>query len=254
MFPPRARGRTGDPRLRALAAALRWLAPRAFFVETEVRGISTVVRPGDVCLDIGAKHGLYTFTLADLAGPGGAVYAVEPLHDPVRVLRSGVRLLGAGNVRVVRCALGRESESATMSLPTRRGRPVHGRAYLTSGAHGPGPNAEFSGQRRVTTAVTTLDSLCRDHGITRVDFVKADVEGAEAAMLDGGQEVLSRHRPALMLEIEERHLAKYGDSVASVTDRLRNLGYRMRVWHRGRWRPVDSVTAAHRNYLFLPER
>ncbi|QBI52897.1 FkbM family methyltransferase [Streptomonospora litoralis] len=241
------------PAVRALGAALRGLSPHAFFIEREVAGLAEIVRPGDVCLDAGAEYGLYTFTLADLAGPGGRVVAVEPLPGPAAFLRSAARALGAGNVRVLRRALAAEEGAGTLSLPVRRGLPVHGRAFLTAGAQGAGPNAEFGAERTVTTPVTTLDSLVGELGLDRLDFVKADVEGAELAVLDGGRQTLRTHRPALLLEIEDRHLAKYGARAADVAERLAELGYRMRVRVGRTWRPADRVREGHRNYLFTAE-
>ncbi|MBV2367133.1 FkbM family methyltransferase [Streptomonospora nanhaiensis] len=245
--------RSGPAPLRAVGAALRGLSPHAFFIEREVAGLAEVVRPGAVCLDVGAEYGLYTFTLADLAGPAGAVYAVEPLPGPARFLTTAASALGADNVRVLRRALAREEGTGTLSLPLRRGLPVHGRAYLTTGAASPGPNTEFSAARTVTAPVSTLDSLAAELGFDRLDFVKADVEGAELAVIDGGAATLERHRPALLLEIEDRHLAKYGARAADVADRLAAMGYRMRVWVARAWRDADRVREGHRNYLFTAE-
>ncbi|WP_084469299.1 FkbM family methyltransferase [Nocardiopsis trehalosi] len=247
---PTAGTDTGGLRLRAAGGALRALSPHAFFIEREVAGLGAVVRPGQACVDIGAEYGLYTFALADLVGPRGSVLGVEPLPGPAAFLRAAARALDARHVRVVRCALGREPGSGVLSLPVRRGLPVHGRAFLTTGADGPGPNAEFGAERRVPTPVTTLDALVADQGIGRVDFVKADVEGAELAVLDGGRAVLERDRPALLLEIEDRHLAKYGARATDLVDRLSALGYRMRVRVAGEWRSADRVRDGHRNYLF----
>ncbi|WP_251059202.1 MULTISPECIES: hypothetical protein [unclassified Streptomyces] len=69
-----------------VAAALHWAASRYSFVEEEVAGLDEFVAPGDVCLDIGAEYGLYTWTLAALAGPSGGVHSVEPLPGPARWL------------------------------------------------------------------------------------------------------------------------------------------------------------------------
>jgi FkbM family methyltransferase len=265
--PDAAGGSGGRRRLAACAGVLGWAAPRFSFVEEEILGLQAVVRPGDVCFDVGAEFGLYTYPLARLVGPRGAVHSFEPLPGPMRALAAGVRLLGCTNVRRYRMALGREPGRGELSLPHRRGLPVHGRAYLTSGARDQGPNIEFASSSVVRVEVSTVDDIRARHGIGRVDFIKADVEGAEPAVLDGAVQTLADYRPALLLEIEERHLAKYGSGAAELTDRLAGLGYRMHAWRPdtgraaaprgnrrgGSWQRVEEVSAARRNYLFTAE-
>ncbi|MFF2076038.1 FkbM family methyltransferase [Kitasatospora sp. NPDC058162] len=237
-------------RATAVAGALRRAGGRLSFVEDEVAGLRQVVAPGATCLDIGAEYGLYTWVLSALVGPAGRVHSVEPLPGPSRWLRTASRLLGTRNVAVHRLALGAEAGRGTLSLPKRRGLPVHGRTYLTDGADGPGPNAEFSTSVQVATRVATLDRLADELHLTEVSFIKADVEGAELALLRGGAATLRRHRPALLLEIEDRHLAKYGARAADVVEHLEQYGYRPHRWWRGRWVPVPEVGDDCRNYLF----
>ncbi|MER6996991.1 FkbM family methyltransferase [Streptomyces sp. NPDC000410] len=238
-------------RVASVALALRWASGRWPFVEDEVAGLRPLVRPGAVCLDVGAEYGLYTWSLSALAGPSGAVHSVEPLHGPAQWLRTTAAALGCDNVTVHRTALGeRAQRQGTMSVPRRRLLPVHGRAYLTEGASGPGPNVEFTGSRPVATPVRTVDGLCHHMGLDRVDFIKADVEGAEAAVLSGARNTLLRHRPALLLEIEDRHLAKYGMNATGLVGRLGEFDYGMYRWRNRGWEPVTEVTDDCRNYLF----
>ncbi|AXE76534.1 FkbM family methyltransferase [Streptomyces atratus] len=237
-------------RVSSVALALRWASSRWPFVEEEVAGLRPLVRPGAVCLDIGAEYGLYTWSLSALAGPSGKVHSVEPLHGPAKWLRVTAAALGCDNVTVHRMALGARAHEGTMSLPRRRLLPVHGRAYLTEGASGPGPNVEFPNSRPVTTPVRTVDGLCNHMGLDRVDFIKADVEGAEAAVLSGARHTLLRHRPALLLEIEDRHLEKYDTKSGDLVSRLMELGYDMYRWRNRGWKRVADVTDDCRNYLF----
>lgn len=237
-------------RLRALAATLRWASPRAWFLEDEVAGLSALVVPGATCVDVGAEYGLYTYAFAALAGPDGRVLAVEPQRGPRRFVAGVLRAVGATTVTVHARALSSSPGAGTMSLPVRRRLPVHGRAFLTSGADGLGPNAEFSAHRDVQVAVSTLDDLVAEHGISRVDVVKADVEGAELAVLRGASAVLGRDRPVLLLEVEDRHLAKYGASATDVVEHLAALGYAPHAWDGTAWRRVDRVTRDRRNYAF----
>ena len=53
------------------------------------------------------------------------------------------------------------------------------------------------GYRTVRTPVTTLAELCRQHGLTEIDFLKIDVEGGEASVLRGGD--WRRYRPKVVL-------------------------------------------------------
>jgi FkbM family methyltransferase len=232
---------------RVLAAMARRGGP----VEKEILGLGEVVGPGDVCLDVGAEFGLYTHVLADLVGPTGAVHAFEPQAGAHRWLSLGVRASGPSWVHLHRLALGSGTGAATLSVPRRRGLPVHGRAFVTAGARDEGPNAEFADRRHESVALTTLDVVVADLGLDDVALVKVDVEGAEGAVLDGAETVLARHRPHLLLEIEDRHTAKYGLAGAAVLERLAAQGYTPHVWTDG-WRAVDGLVPEERNYLFRP--
>ncbi|MEU9357974.1 FkbM family methyltransferase [Streptomyces sp. NPDC048301] len=237
-------------RTATVADVLHWAAGRLSFVEDEVAGLGTFIRDGDSCLDIGAEYGLYTWALSARVGPRGQVHSVEPLPGPARWLQLAARTLGSANVVVHRTALGSRVGHGTLSLPRRKGLPVHGRAYLTEGAQGPGPNAEFTSSRLVRTRVHTLDQLVERAGLEKVAFVKADVEGAEHAVLLGARQTLRRHRPVLLLEIEDRHLAKYGGRAAEVVAHLGDYGYRPSRWRDGRWTEIGGISGDCRNYLF----
>ncbi|MDJ0363348.1 FkbM family methyltransferase [Rhodococcus sp. H29-C3] len=240
-------------RTAAVATSLCWGANRLPFIEDEVRALREWVRPGSVCMDIGAEYGLYTWVMSALAGPNGHVHSVEPLPGPSSWLQAAAGLLGARNVTVHRTALGAAAGHGSLSLPTRRLMPVHGRAYLVEGSQGPGPNAEFSSARTVPATIQTLDHLASDIGLKDLSFVKADVEGAELAVLRGGADTLSRYQPTILLEIEERHLAKYGSSSSDVFQHLARHGYRCHRLQHGQWTQISRITDDNRNYLFTPD-
>ncbi|HEY3683022.1 MAG TPA: FkbM family methyltransferase [Streptosporangiaceae bacterium] len=240
-------------RLSLATSVLRALAPRASFVEEEVAGLAEVVRPGAICFDIGAEYGLYTYPLSLLAGPAGLVHSFEPLPGAARVLSAGIGAFGCRNVRRFAGAVSDEPGAGELSMPRRNGLPVHGRTFLTTGANGLGPNTEFASADLVQTEITTIDRVYDHFHLPRVDFIKADVEGAEPKVVEGARRVIEAHHPTWLLEIEDRHLQKYGTSADALAETLKSSGYNMYWWTQSHWTPAAKVTDERRNYLFTTE-
>jgi len=242
--------RAGQALLTKMTAASVLLAARwTRYLEAELLGLRALVGPGSVCVDIGAAAGLYTLALSRLAGRSGQVHSVEPLTFAHPLWTRLLRSRDAPNVRHHTVALAAEPGSGVMSVPVGRYGLVTGRSFVTSQSAGLGSNAEFAGQVEVTVPVDTLDGLCARAGLARLDFVKIDVEGAELQVLMGGEQVIEAFRPALLVEIEARHTARYRHAPEDVAGWLAARGYRMYTWRHG-WRPSSQVRAQARNYLF----
>jgi FkbM family methyltransferase len=230
---------------------VRLLARRTKYVEAEILGLPGLVAPGNVCVDVGAAAGLYTLALSRLVGATGEVHSIEPLTFAHPVWS---RLLGTKSSANVRChslALGREPGSGVMSVPSGRFGRVTGRSFLDWQTSGLGSNAEFARHARVEIEVDTLDGLCRRAGITRLDFIKIDVEGAELQILEGGQDAIADFRPTLLVEIEARHTDRYQYSPDDIVRWFTERDYTMHVWQRI-WLDADHVGSQARNYLFRP--
>ncbi len=249
-------------RLAALVASLRRCASLSL-VEPEILGLSRIVRAGDMCFDVGAAYGMYSFPLAELAGPTGRVHAFEPQPKPRRVLAGARRACGARNLEVHRTAVGTEAGTREMALPVRFGLPIHGHAHVRgSSSRFDGVSRRqrwFSRTRSWETRVRSVDEFRAERSIDRVGFLKVDVEGFEPAVLEGARDTLAKDRPALLLEIEDRHLARYGADSGEFSRFLRGLGYAMYTWRRGHptkagcWTRIDDVTRTSRNYLFATD-
>lgn len=244
-------GRRSMMRAKLTAAVVTALARWTPYLESEMCGLRSLVRPGSVCVDIGSAAGLYTMTLSRLAGTDGQVHSVEPLPFTHLFWTRVLAAARSGNVRHHTVALGVEPGAETMSVPIGRYGLVTGRSFLNRRAVGPDPNAEFAGHIAVTVVVDTLDELCEREAMSRLDFVKIDVEGAELQVLEGGQRVIETHQPVMLIEIEGRHAARYRCSPDDITGWLFQRGYTMHVWRRG-WRRADRIEAGTRNYLFRP--
>jgi FkbM family methyltransferase len=234
------------------AATANLLARRTPCLETELHTLAGLVRPGDVCVDVGAAAGLYSQALSHLAGPSGMVHSVEPVFFSHPVWS---RVLGAWDrPNVIRhtTALGAEPGQAAMRVPFRAHGPDTSRSFLAWKTHGLGSNAEFAHHVDMLVDVDTLDGLHAATGLTRLDFVKIDVEGGELHVLQGGQRTIETYRPTMLIEIEARHTARYDYLPDDVVDWLAGRGYTMYTWRHG-WRATDKVCVHANNYLFRPD-
>jgi hypothetical protein len=106
------------------------------------------------------------------------------------------------------------------------------------------------------TAVETvrLDDLWPSLGYERLDFMKMDVEGHEVRALEGAREVIRRHRPLLLVEIDPPRLQECGSSPDALIQLLRALGYRLLQGKRRALEPfVEASSRALVNVFCIHE-
>jgi FkbM family methyltransferase len=243
------------PLLRAVVEALPSF-------EKEMLLLSELVDEDAVCVDIGASYGLYSVALARVAGPGGLVVAIEPRQRSRAVLRTLCGFLAPGGVRILPVALAAKPGRGVLVTPRRWGGPVPvpGRSFLKRGAGGdgdgrhPGLSEEFSGAAEHETRIQTLDGIVRGLGLTRVDLVKVDVEGAELKVFEGGERTIADHKPVILCEIEDRHTRKYGHGAGAVLEWLRERGYEGYRFDGSELVPAPAIDPTEINYVFLPRR
>jgi Methyltransferase FkbM domain len=131
--------------------------------------ISSGLEEGAVFVDVGAHLGYDSLKAARLVGEKGRVIAFEPSPNTLMLLRSNIEASEARNIIVQPVASTDSEQTLTLFDSTLRGRPI--------------------------------DDVVSELGLTRVDVLKADVEGAELMVLRGAAQTLRRFHPKLILEV-----------------------------------------------------
>jgi FkbM family methyltransferase len=211
--------------LRGLVRRLFAKAPK-FYLATlkalrrgshEKRLYLSIIRKGDVVIDIGANVGYFTTLFSDLVGPGGAVHAFEPLPSTFELLSRNIRTFPAHKNVFLNClALGERDQKTFLFVPSED----HGQAALARHRDGSWTSRQI---REVKVEMMRLDRYAER--LPKIDFVKCDAEGAELLILRGGESTLRRCRPKIFLEIEERWTSSFGWTAADVVGFLREIGY-----------------------------
>ena len=178
--------------------------PELFFLQQ-------VVRPGFVCLDIGANLGYYSVALSRLAGPQGQVLAVEPIPEFQAIWQDNVRLSGIDNLTLLPYALGGQSTTVQMGTPERNGLLHHGMTKVAAS----NPHEHYA--RTYDVPMRVPDELFRH--LPRLDFVKCDVEGFEYEVFRHMQDTLRRFRPLIQTELNGL------ENRRAVAELLAGLGY-----------------------------
>ncbi|MGD0085397.1 MAG: FkbM family methyltransferase [Acidimicrobiales bacterium] len=179
------------------------------FEPNETSFLASWLAPGMVVIDIGANEGVYTVLAAKLVGPAGRVVAVEPSPRERARLQRNIELNRLGDVVTVRPE-GLLAEAGTESLR------LADRSHTGQNTFGQPIYAQVHVTEEIEVPVTTLDALCTELALDRVDLVKVDVEGAELAVLTGGVTTLAKLRPLVLLELQEASLRFQGASAAEV--------------------------------------
>ena len=176
------------------------------------------VRDGMVALDVGANLGYFTLLMASLVGPQGRVLAFEPNPRMHRLLSENVVLnpeLNDGRLKLIQAAVSDKAGRMQFFCPVAGHEGVGGlkdtrRAPLDS---------------VVDVEVVTLDQLARQENLTRLDFIKLDIEGGELGFFKGASKVLGTLRPFILYEATDKNSAHYGYKAEELHTYLRGLGY-----------------------------
>lgn len=159
-------------------------------LEPELFCLQHFLSAGQVFVDVGANVGLFTVKAAKEVGNDGLVIAIEPFIETALQLTNNVRANGFTNVRVRTFCIGCETQQTRLYL--NKGKP-------NSFSLVPQGNAES-----ISVLSVSLDDLCRWENLKRLDYLKIDAEGAEAAVLEGSHDAISRFRPIVQVEVTIR--------------------------------------------------
>lgn len=175
------------------------------------------LRPGDTFVDIGANVGYFSLLAARCVGPTGTVVAVEPSPRSYALLTRNLARNGASNVRTAQVAVGDQEQDVTLFA----GEETHwGLASVVD-------TAAPTSQVEAVVAMRRLASVLAPSELSTTRVIKIDVEGAEAAVVDGLLELLGA-APAdleLVVEIGPDRLAAQGRSAEHLHAALAACGY-----------------------------
>lgn len=153
---------------------------------------------GAVAIDCGANIGAHTIEWAIAMTGWGSVVAIEAQERIYYALAGNIALNNCFNAIAMHAAV--SSETGVMKIPAPD--------YLTASSFGslelrPSATTEFIGQaidyseeKMVPVQKMTLDAL----QLSRVDLIKIDIEGMEMEALEGGQQLIEKARPILLIE------------------------------------------------------
>ncbi len=153
--------------------------------------ILKTVRPGWVCADIGAHHGVITALLAKLVGRTGLVAAFEAHPQNAAILRENIDRSGyRDRIKVENKAV---ADGASDKVTLFAGRKRSSSEWNVVGR-------DLDGVQTAPELQIPAVSVDQYFAGQRVDFVKIDVEGGAAAVLNGMSRTLRESRPVVLLE------------------------------------------------------
>jgi len=167
-----------------------------------LEAIQQHLRPGGCVFDVGAHIGFYSLVAARLVGQHGRVVAFEPDPDNADLLEANLQRNGFSQAITVRAAVWRESGR----LPFHRGEIDDPRSSTRTGGVRPQATPGKTGRDIVVEALCLDDYRPQDR---RPDFIKVDVEGAEAEVIEGGRRLLEEVKPILLLEVHHPKAAEF---------------------------------------------
>ncbi|HEY4120444.1 MAG TPA: FkbM family methyltransferase [Byssovorax sp.] len=210
----------------------------------EAAFVGRYLQPGMTVLDIGAHHGFYTLLASHCVGAAGRVISFEPSSRERARLERHLRINRCTNVEVRPFALG----SAEGEVELFR---VDGRQTGFNSLRPPDIDQPTSVHR---VPIKVLDEVLAQAGVTKVDFIKMDVEGAELEVLRGARRLLAtRPRPVILAELSDLRAKPWGYRIHEVISLVADAGYTWKAVGRGgALVPAEFGEVVHANYVAWP--
>jgi FkbM family methyltransferase len=144
------------------------------------------VQKGDVVLDCGANVGVFTRVALDRGA--SKVVAIEPAPENIECLRRNYKdEVASGRVVIVPKGVWDKNDLLTLNVDPNN---TAADSFVIS-REGLNPT--------IKVPLTTIDELVADLHLSRVNYIKMDIEGAEPNALTGAHDTLKKWKPRMSI-------------------------------------------------------
>jgi len=205
---------------------------RKSFEYTTLELFSTLLKEGDVIVDVGANSGLYSIFYSKLVGNTGAVHAFEPDTETFVMLQENISLNNCTNIATYNLALSNKASIIEMvSFDPDGFKPKDGDSFKYIKEVAPG---SVNNGGNTMTAIK-MDDVPELQAIKKIDYIKIDVEGAELLVLQGAIDTIAKHKPVIIFELSGKWTKRFNYKPYQILVLLKDLGYEMDEYDIEQW-------------------
>ena len=155
-------------------------------------------KDGVVAIDCGANIGVHTIEWAKRMTGWGSVLAIEAQERIYYALAGNIAINNCFNAVALHGAVAAEAGIMKIPVPDYCTQSSFGSLELIKSDKNEfiGQTIDYSDEKTDLVQKIPIDVL----GLTRVDFIKIDVEGMELEALEGARKTIERDRPSLLVE------------------------------------------------------
>ncbi len=194
-----------------------------------------------VILDVGANLGWYGINIKKQL-PQSTVYFFEPVPDTVKRLKRNIELNELDKCYVFNEGLfDRDTEMMFYYDVTE------------SGASSMADLREKETTKHMPVKMGKMDDFISREKVSKIDFIKCDVEGSELFVYKGGKEAIEKYKPIVFSEMLRKWAAKFSYHPNDIIDFFGEMGYGCFIIDNGCLKTFDRVTeeTIETNYFFL---
>jgi len=185
---------------------------KGIFEGASTKVIKSIVKEGDVVLDVGANIGYYTLLFSKLVGKNGKVFAFEPTEHFIGVLNKNVKENNINNVEIQKIGLSNKEQELKIDI---------GPSSAT--LHSPENFDTILDNETIN--LTTMNDFVHRRSLEKIDFIKIDIDGHEPMFFEGAWEALEKFSPIVIFEVSHLHYLSAGVLAWEFYDKVKKKGY-----------------------------
>ena len=181
--------------------------------------LKSLLKKGDVVIDIGANIGYYVLIESKIVGKKGKIFAIEPSKRNFEFLTKNIKLNNVRNVKAFNFAVG-DKDGYVEFIETQQSN----RSYVSL------LSGEDIAAKKYKVKMRSVDSFVKENEIKKVSLIRMDIEGFEAYALKGMQDILKKKLPDYFyIEFHPKAIGELGFNFENILNDLEKKGYVLQI-------------------------
>ena len=215
--------------------------------ENEIELLERFIKPGTDSIDVGVYRGVYSFEMSKYSKN---VHSFEPNPIIFEYINKNLKKI-INNIFLYNYALSNKNQVIDLKVPIRNEKynRENFEEFYELGRATIHQENTFKRYEKFQITSKKIDEFNFKNNIS---FIKIDVEGHELEVIKGGEEIISKNKPILLVEIEERYSQ---NKVSDTINYINKLGYISHYYDNKILKKTSELNnlSLFNNYIFLPE-